>query len=179
MEIIKKRIKRERARYDDDGAAHPVVDVNWDRIPADSDDSHIISRIDKKPKSSHAYYNCMGVAAVGTETKTGKRISFLTHQSPYTVLDEQYGRSFKTALRRRLKQIQKRSDPDSVSVAHFGGSRGITGKRPEMLKQVRRVTRDAINLAPKVVRTSRSAGENPTHAVLDTKRARLHIFRFY
>jgi len=48
--------------------------------------SYVISECNNKDKFSHKYLNCTGVVVVGTDKKTGKNISFLSHQNPEAFL---------------------------------------------------------------------------------------------
>lgn len=85
--------------------------------------SYVISPIDGRNKLSHKYANCTGVVAVGVDKKTGKEISFLSHQDPVYFLEEkERGEKFGQDLKRALQRLLRRSHKNTVDIVVFGGN---------------------------------------------------------
>ncbi|MEK7530981.1 MAG: hypothetical protein AAB573_03860 [Patescibacteria group bacterium] len=185
MEVHVKALDKARSRSITSGAAKPVVDVNW--YKRGTKKWHVISPVDERPKSSHNYYDCVGVAAIGVDKKTKKNISILTHQEPRTTTIPE-SRYFANELSNSLQSLKERSVPGSVRVSLFGGQRGAKGDSSIMhlqstreysalKEQARAVVLDVLGIEPKIAVEPRMPLDGPNHVVLDTKRARLRILQ--
>ncbi|MEK7530975.1 MAG: hypothetical protein AAB573_03830 [Patescibacteria group bacterium] len=179
METIVKKLKHPRPRLYGNGRSRQVLDVNWFKRANWNEISHVVSIVDERPKASYGYIDCVGVAAVGTDKKTGKNISLLSHQSP-RVLTDKKGQGFERDLTAGLKDLKERSKPGTVEVSIIGGQERkkweTDNAYPRLAAQVHTITKSITGRKARVVVPPSGVDMEPQHAVLDTKRNRLHIF---
>ncbi|MEK7530976.1 MAG: hypothetical protein AAB573_03835 [Patescibacteria group bacterium] len=185
METRVRTLRKSRLRNPATSAPQ-LENVNW-FLNADTA-RHAMSEVNEKPKVSRKYDQCIGVAVVGTDAKTHKPISFLTHQAPGVVLSDHLARDFEEDFKRRLFDLKKRSKPGSIAVRIFGGQTVRRAHNPENIpadelepypKMVAQVIIIAKRIVGQGVKVARGPSHNlidPQHVVLDTKRRRLHIF---
>ncbi len=76
----------------------------------------VISAIDDSNKFSQGFYGCTGLIVTGIDEKTGKNISFMTHQPPFvpSVL-------FGNGLKKRFTEIQERCQSGTIDAVIVGG----------------------------------------------------------
>jgi hypothetical protein len=92
--------------------------------------TYVISPIDTKDKYSADFLDCTGVVAVGIDKKTGKNISFMSHQNPdFFLNDEEKQIKFRKDLIQKLKELKEQSLPDTIDVAIVGGNEDNTPKK--------------------------------------------------
>ncbi|NVN97135.1 hypothetical protein HXX01_02795 [Candidatus Nomurabacteria bacterium] len=83
---------------------------------------YVISPCDSLDKYSLSYLDCTGIVAVGVDKKTGKNVSFMSHQDPEVFLrDEETKQKFKKDLSDSIDKLIASSVQDSVDVVIFGG----------------------------------------------------------
>lgn len=145
--------------------------------------TYIISPIDSDNKFSENFHRCTGLVVVGIDKKTGKDISFLSHQDPIKFLNK--NDEFISDLNQRLKEMKERCKQNSIDAIIVGG-RYFSDQELDSY-QVSQLYTDSVKLLGKVVeetlefkpiisngpKTSRK-GEN---IVFDTKNRRLYFVR--
>lgn len=86
----------------------------------DGKDSYVISPVDILDKYSRDYYNCTGLIIAGKEKRTGKNISFMSHQDPNYFLAKRKSK-FSSDLIRQIQEIKDRCEEGTVDAIIFGG----------------------------------------------------------
>jgi len=95
------------------------VRIHKDDMSVIDVDGYIISQISPDDKCSLGYFNCTGLAAIGTCKDTGQQLSLLTHQEK----DAHTKRAdFFDKLTETFLAFKQRVDLSTVDVAMFGGS---------------------------------------------------------
>lgn len=84
-------------------------------------ESYVISPVDDFDKYSKDFYNCTGLIVAGKEEKTGRTISFLSHQNPDHFLTEENKENFARDLREQIEEIKKRCENGTIDAVLFGG----------------------------------------------------------
>lgn len=93
--------------------------------------SYIISPCDFKNKYSIEFLNCIGLIVSGIDKNTGKNISFLSHQNP-KILDNNESRAkFKKDLNESFDLIINNCIPNTIDVVVFGGNKQDPATFPE------------------------------------------------
>ena len=87
-----------------------------------SDWSYVISPISDKDKMSCGYLNCTGVAVSGADKKTGKNISFLSHQDPKYFLEEENMDMFLKDMKEQTIEMKERCVSGTIDAVIFGGN---------------------------------------------------------
>lgn len=165
-------------------------------------ESYVISPIDSQDKYSGRFKNCIGVVAVGRDKKTGKNVSFLTHQSPVDVLErskDSFARDFTISLREFASTVR----PETIDIVIVGGNffDNINSARttpPELLYEGRKLSladdfkdsivdiskqiEEVLHIDPLVavgpnMRRGHEAYPTSTSVWLNTKKRRLYIMR--
>ena len=80
-----------------------------------------ISTIDGLYKFSKGLFDCTGLVVSGIDKKTGKNISFMTHQDPKEFLKKNLKGLFIEALQSRLSEIKERCVPGTIDALIIGG----------------------------------------------------------
>jgi hypothetical protein len=148
--------------------------------------TYVISTISNRDKFSRNFYNCTGLVVVGVDKKTGKEISFISHQEPGVILNMGgVGYLFKADLSDSLIEMRDRCVSGSVDISIVGGQfidtneyRGYRGKDIyegiiELLtEEVLEVFKFSPHVAvgPKII-----AGRDDVY--FDTKERRLYVIR--
>ncbi|MDB4984003.1 MAG: hypothetical protein JWM20_182 [Patescibacteria group bacterium] len=71
---------------------------------------YVISGVDENAKRSDSYRNCTCVIAAGEDVRTGKQISFMTHQNPsfaFSTASEDFKRDLGDTIREFLSRIKE------------------------------------------------------------------------
>ena len=112
----------------DETSAIEVID--YDAKPSDGKNisaktagyqTYVISLISGRDKITRYLYDCTSVFAVGREKKTGKNISFLSHQDPKKFLKERYQKQFTKDLSESLEELKNRCVKRTVDIVISGG----------------------------------------------------------
>ena len=82
--------------------------------------TYVISSINENSKYSEDFQECTSLVIVGRDVKTGKEISFLTHQFPVRFLDDKK-REFEEHMRASLEDFKKKCVPGSIDAVIAGG----------------------------------------------------------
>jgi len=83
---------------------------------------YMISPINSENKISDGYIMCTGIVATGIDAKTGKNISFLSHQYPGAFLSQgKDSEQFSRDLQQRLLELKQKCVPNSVDIVIVGG----------------------------------------------------------
>ena len=86
--------------------------------------TYIISSCDNKDKYSTNFLDCTGVVASAVDKRTGKNISFMSHQNPEGILDDNIShKKFEKELIESLNYLIENSIPGTVDVVVFGGNK--------------------------------------------------------
>ena len=91
-----------------------------DTVKNAGDETYVIPGFNEKDKFSERYWGCTGVVFVGKDKETGKQISFMTHQDPYSILDDKE-QIFKEDLSERIKEFKNKVLVDSIDAIVYGG----------------------------------------------------------
>ncbi len=83
--------------------------------------TYVISLVDSNDKFTKGLYNCTSAIVVGTDQKTGKNISFITHQNPNEFLLEKRKKFIKD-FEKRMKEISRMCVPKSIDAIILGGN---------------------------------------------------------
>ncbi|MEJ0053601.1 MAG: hypothetical protein WDN10_02650 [bacterium] len=145
--------------------------------------TYVISAIDASNKESKDYLDCTGLAAVGTDKRSGETVSLLTHQDPKQIVQEHRDR-YIVDMTSRLMELHDNCSPHSIDVMLFGGaarnSEDMKGYR-ESIMLLRKLCEKTLGIDPHVVVGPNNPDFNQwdweVGAVLDTKHRRLYITR--
>ncbi len=151
--------------------------------------NYVISSISEKNKASRGYHDCIGVAAVGVDVKTGKNVSFLTHQPPRNIgnpVESDFDKDFAETLRTFYSQVKK----DSIDVVFFGGQYHEMAKMPHVdlplgndygyktsIKLLADAVQKALHTEPNVITGPNHDLFDSTEVVFDTKHRRLYMYQ--
>jgi hypothetical protein len=83
--------------------------------------SYVISAIDSQSKFSNKYKNCTGLLVAGVDKRTGKNVSFLTHQEPVNVILLKKEK-FLDHLRLQLERVKAQCKPGTLDSILIGGN---------------------------------------------------------
>ncbi len=83
--------------------------------------TYVISLVDSNDKFTKGLNNCTSVVVVGIDQKTGKNISFITHQNPNEFLLEKRKKFIKD-FEKIMKEISSMCVPKSVDAIILGGN---------------------------------------------------------
>lgn len=187
-----------------------ALDVDWNMGKATLDKqgflnegsaTYVISTIDSLNKFSEDFMRCTGLVVAGTEKRTGKRISLLTHQDPFYVLTILNKDKFTADLENRLYEMRRRCVEGTIDAVVVGGRYIINGgdndganatedypASLELLgKEVEKVLgfEPTVINGPKNIRRLPNKSENPKEKIVhaldsvyyDTKNNRLYLVR--
>jgi len=110
--------------------AQDIEVIDYDAKPSDGRNigaktagyqTYVISSVSDRDKITRYLYDCTSVFAVGREKKTGKNISFLSHQDPKKFLKERYQEQFTNDLTNSLEELKGRCVKGTIDVVISGG----------------------------------------------------------
>ncbi len=143
--------------------------------------TYAMSPIDETSKSTLDLFSCTSIVAVGNDKKTGKDVSFLTHQNPAEFLrDKKY--DFLDHLVSKLNDLKERSEEGTIDIIVAGGNvRGALEVPPgeEYRGSVALISSAVLKVfgfTPRIIAGPKPIPK-PEHALFDTKRRRLYIIR--
>ncbi len=119
----------ELPNLDTDMDLKSATNVNWhadNKALAENDllnageYTYVISKIDSANKLSRQFGGCTGLVVAGTETESGKNISFLTHQNLGDMTQEKK-EEFLKHMEQRFAEIKNRCTPGTIDVVVVGG----------------------------------------------------------
>jgi hypothetical protein len=84
-------------------------------------ETYVLSVVDNKNKFSERFFDCTGLIVTGIDKKTGKNISFLSHQDPVQFLHNKKD-DFIKHLGQRLAEIKKRCISGTIDAIIVGGN---------------------------------------------------------
>jgi hypothetical protein len=183
------------------------VDWNMDKATLDKQGflnegsfTYVISTIDNFNKFSESFLRCTGLVVAGTEKRTGKRISFLTHQDPNHVLTDLKDK-FTADLETRLYEMRKRCVEGTIDAVIVGGryivdagddaGANVTEDYPASLELLEKEVKKVLGFEPTVINGPKNIRRLPKkegaltdkteHAVdnvyYDTEQNRLYLVR--
>ena len=161
LEVIKKGIKDGINNVDFENGDFDALEKEGFKHSGPG--SYLISPIKEGNWSSERYFNCTGVWVIGTDAKTGKEISFLTHQDPAYFIDGGPDKTekFSQELSASLKELEARSKKGTIEVLILGGNYNINaeGKKgdyqhrhyKESIKKLEKIVQNTLGFNPKVL----------------------------
>jgi len=83
-------------------------------------ETYLISEIDESDKFSRKFIRCIGLVVAGVDKTTGKNISFVSHQDPYSFLlsDKE---KFTKDLQQRLGEMKDKCKNGTMDAVMIGG----------------------------------------------------------
>lgn len=131
------------------------VNPDNDSILSDRGRIHMISEVDEKDKFSHNYCNCIGAIIVGRSKKTGKEISFMTHQdSAYADFQETWHKKeteiFDEKFKRKIEELVANCEEGSIDAVLFGGADYDTNYQ-KVIKKMSQKIRKKLGFEPIVL----------------------------
>ncbi len=149
----------------------------------------VISRVDAIDKYSEGYMNCLGIAAFGTDKKTGEPVSLLAHINPvHMQVTDPLSKEFAKNIVKACKELAYVCVPGTVQITLFGGkfhhneSAHSDAETNHVEKTGDEIYRDGIRTIAKIVASEFGAqvdpliisqpitfAHNKVHAYVDTK----------
>ncbi len=149
--------------------------------------SFLISPSRENNWCSDHYFNCTGVVAIGRSKKTGKEISFLSHQDPRYFIDGNYEESqiFKQALQDSLEELKHECEEGTIEVSLVGGNFNSTATaadyRHEHYRQsieiLREIVQESMGFDPTVLTGPNNRIGSGTDIVVKTQNRKVSILR--
>jgi len=85
--------------------------------------SYVISNLDSLDKFSKSFRDCTGIIVAGQDQKTGKNISFLSHQDPQYFLSKETNKNeFIKDLKEQLINLKENSVDGTIDAVIVGGN---------------------------------------------------------
>jgi len=85
------------------------------------EDAFVISGVDESPKYTTQLYNCTAIIGSGVHKRTGKAISFLSHQNPKQFMYSPSAQSFEKSLTATINTLFDDAQDGSVDIVIAGG----------------------------------------------------------
>jgi hypothetical protein len=169
----------------------------WDRnIRNAGSNSYMISGVDDLNKFSSEFKNCTGLVVVGRDRRTGKNISFMSHQNPMYFLDFKEGEDlghgatdFLKDLSIRLENLKHHAMEGTVDAVIVGGNYFNDGLKnadlyrdnyKRSIKFVSKLVSETFGFEPVVVagpKTNRATGGAIDNVFFDDENRRLYLLR--
>jgi len=152
------------------------------------DQTYVISTIDNFPKLSKTLKNCTGIVVAGIDKKTGKNISFMSHQAPdYFLYEDKGEENFSRDIRERLSEMKERCVPGTIDAVIAGGNYfiDIFGKGPDEIHRedyqdsiqfLSHEISDALGFPPVVIAGPKEV-PGSDDIFYDNEKRRLYLFR--
>ncbi|MFA6190438.1 MAG: hypothetical protein WC711_02970 [Candidatus Staskawiczbacteria bacterium] len=140
---------------------------------------YVISAIDEFPKFTEKLYGCTSLVAVGIDSKTGKEVSFLTHQDSYRTINE----PFQKDLEKRLRELKMQCREGTIDVVIVGGELNPKKMKAmfyqESLEALSSVVEKSFGFSPVVACGPKEPGSgfDYDNAYFDTENRRLYMIR--
>lgn len=145
--------------------------------------TYVISPVDDIDKLSTRFLDCTGLVVTGIDKKTGKNISFLSHQDPKEFLSDNKDQ-FTVHLRQRFAEIKDRCIPSTIDAVIIGGNYITLPKSRSPYKQnylnsiklLSLETKQALGFEPSVINgPKQDMGEDKVY--YDNENRRLYFIR--
>src|SRR5258708_2995003 len=147
---------------------------------------YIISKISNLPKFSESFWGCVGLVVSGKSRESGKNISFISHQPPVKVLNQEENGSFFTDLQESLAQMVKLCDDGSIDAVIVGGAKmDIAGnsRYPDVVKTLSLKVKETLGFEPSIINGPKATLITPDgelaadNIYYDTDNKRLYFIR--
>lgn len=143
-------------------------------------ETYVISPIDGKDKFSTDYFDCTGLVGSGIKKESGNRVSFLSHQDPYSFLPGGFSpKNFEHDLSETLEELKKVCEEETIDVVLFGGKykngRNIKKHYLKSLVVLSLLVKNKLGFLPPVVRGPKTRGPFSDKAFFDNEHGRLHL----
>ncbi len=150
----------------------------------------LISPVDQSDKYSRDFNVCYGLVVVGREKDSNKNISFMTHQVPSSLYDEEAQQEIES----KIKEIQTRSQKGSVDAVIFGGATNYSEDKEfrnmlekdykkdikyfsDFLKEQLSFSPIVISHQNQIMSERKDEGELYQHIYFDNSKRKLYIFK--
>jgi hypothetical protein len=106
------------------------------------DRSYVISPVNGKDKISRTFENCTGAAVSGSDKKTGKNISFLSHQDYRYFLPNKFfpvhphADRFVEDMERQMSVLKEQCIPGTIDAVIFGGNYAIGDEKKDRWAEI-------------------------------------------
>lgn len=149
--------------------------------------SYLISPISERDWFSDHYMSCTAVVAMGRDPKTGKELSFLTHQDPNFFVDggDEEADQFAQALSESLKELKKLSEKDTVEVVLLGGNFDNKGKDvkdyyihhqyEESIARLRQIVQETLGFDPVILAGPNTNVGSETVITVETQKRKVWV----
>jgi hypothetical protein len=121
----------------------------------DGKESYVISSVDDFNKYSTEFYDCTGLIVAGTERKTGKNISFMSHQNPDYFLRKDNQKLEKSIIK-QIQALKSQCESGTIDAVIVGGRyaevRGIPKNDPTSKKYIEEYLRSVKFLSETVTK---------------------------
>ena len=157
-----------------------------------SHSDYIMEEPNSSSKYSERYHTCIGLAIVGTDLVTGKKISILTHHDPVNfnpdLLERNKGKIFVQKMNKNIQEIKKQCIPGSIDAVIFGGNRNYVSSilsfskadYKKSITELGKMCAENLGFEPTVItgpNMSEDLNNNGTNIYLNTQKCRLYIVR--
>jgi hypothetical protein len=149
--------------------------------------TYIISPIDNEDKFSENFHRCTGLVVAGIDKKTGKNISFLSHQDPSEFLYK-YKDKFIEQLKRQLIEIKERCERGTVTISTVivGGryfsddeldNYQVVQLYNDSVKLLGKIVKEIFEFEPTIVNGPKTSRNEKDDVYFDNKNRRLYLIR--
>ena len=139
--------------------------------------TYVISPIDSLNKYSEKIYDCTGLVVIGHDRRTGRDVSFLSHQDPGMFLAKKRSQ-FILDIEDRLGEIMEYCEPGTIDAVVVGGNKTIKGEYEESIELLTEEVEKTLGFKPVVI-AGPKLGVNHDTVLFDTDKRRLYFFRPY
>jgi hypothetical protein len=170
-----------------------IHNVNFGDVPANLEGknflnsgrgTYVMSTIDNFNKFSQGFADCTSLIVAGLDKKTGKNISFLSHQDPIRFL---FGKKedFVKHLKQRLDEIKDRCRDGTIDAVVIGGNylelvdeeyNSLKKKYLDSIKLLSLETKQVLGFEPSVINGPKIS-RGPDNIYYDNENRRLYFMR--
>ncbi|MFA5791465.1 MAG: hypothetical protein WC884_00285 [Candidatus Paceibacterota bacterium] len=162
-----------------------VKNINWGHGNFEGENSlsagpctYVISGVDNSNKSSKGFGPCTGLIVAGI-TKTGEKVSFLSHQSSREILYDN-NENFVTHLKMQLEEIKKRCEDGTIDAVILGGEYTNDDFKKKYLKVIKLLgteIQQTLGFEPTIINGPRLFTEKQDDVFYDNKNRRVYFVR--
>lgn len=155
-----------------------ILGLGNDAQNIDSEGDTSILKLDESNKYSKAFSVCTGLVVTGISRKTGKNVSFLSHQNANDVLEGK----FISSLRKLLNEINDECEPGTIDAVVIGGYNvgGDNYTKKNYLNSIKLLGKEvkkALKFEPMVVNGPKIGANKRDDIYYDTENRRLFFIR--
>lgn len=149
--------------------------------------TYLISPIGEQNWKTDKLFSCVAVIGIGRDATTGKEVSFLSHQHPDRLVNEDNEKveTFSRELSASLKELRERSQPETIEVLLVGGNFNKKSTRNDYthdhyrqsIKGLEKIVNDTMGFEPKVLAGPNNHVGSDTNITIETQKRRVWIER--